>query len=121
MPTVAFVSDVSDGLSNPETITRTYSVTDGAGNSINVQQTITVNDTTDPTITAPADVSVDADANCVANPVLGTPTTNDNCSVAGVTNDASPPFPIGVTVVTWTVTDGAGNTAQDTQTVNVAD
>ncbi|MBI6118394.1 hypothetical protein I6U49_16905, partial [Salegentibacter sp. F63223] len=48
-PTVAFVSDVSDGNSNPEIITRTYSVTDDAGNSINVTQEITVNDTTDPT------------------------------------------------------------------------
>ncbi|MCK8523550.1 VCBS domain-containing protein, partial [Aquimarina sp. D1M17] len=45
-PTVAFVSDVSDGNSNPEVITRTYSVTDAAGNSINVTQTITINDTT---------------------------------------------------------------------------
>uniref|UniRef100_UPI003D651D8F hypothetical protein n=1 Tax=Flagellimonas flava TaxID=570519 RepID=UPI003D651D8F len=85
---------------NPETITRTYSVTDAANNSINVQQTITVNDTTDPTITAPADVNAGADANCVANPVLGTPTANDNCAVTGVTNDAPSPFPIGITVVT---------------------
>ncbi len=41
-PTVSFISDVSDGGSNPEIITRTYSVTDGSGNSINVTQTITV-------------------------------------------------------------------------------
>ena len=43
-PTVTFVSDVSDGNSNPETITRTYRVTDGAGNNMDVTQTITVND-----------------------------------------------------------------------------
>ena len=41
-PAVEFVSDTSDGNSNPETITRTYSVTDDAGNSIDVEQTITV-------------------------------------------------------------------------------
>ena len=34
-PTVAFVSDVSDGNTCPEVITRTYSVTDDCGNSIN--------------------------------------------------------------------------------------
>ncbi|MDZ7633746.1 MAG: hypothetical protein U5L72_04660 [Bacteroidales bacterium] len=31
-PVVAFVSDVSDGSSCPEVITRTYSVTDACGN-----------------------------------------------------------------------------------------
>ncbi|MGB5818161.1 MAG: gliding motility-associated C-terminal domain-containing protein, partial [Saonia sp.] len=40
--TVAHVGDVSDGGSNPETITRTYSITDEAGNSINLTQTITI-------------------------------------------------------------------------------
>ncbi|MCK0160754.1 PA14 domain-containing protein [Allomuricauda sp. F6463D] len=41
-PTVSFVSDVSDGGSDPEIITRTYRVTDAAGNSLDVEQTITV-------------------------------------------------------------------------------
>ena len=58
-PTVAFVSDVSDGLSCPETITRTYSVTDSCGNSINVTQTITINDITPPTASNPTAVNVE--------------------------------------------------------------
>ena len=33
-PVVAFVSDVSDGNTCPEVITRTYSVTDDCGNQI---------------------------------------------------------------------------------------
>lgn len=41
-PVVAFVSDTSDGNSNPETITRTYSVTDDAGNNALIEQLITV-------------------------------------------------------------------------------
>ncbi|NMH90001.1 HYR-like domain-containing protein, partial [Flavivirga algicola] len=45
-PVVAFVSDVSDGNSCPETITRTYSVTDTCNNTINVTQLIVINDTT---------------------------------------------------------------------------
>jgi len=53
VPTVAFVSDVSDGNTCPETITRTYSVTDACGNSINVTQTIIVDDTTNPTASNP--------------------------------------------------------------------
>jgi gliding motility-associated-like protein len=41
-PTVVWVSDVSDGVDCPETITRTYSITDDCGNSISVSQTIIV-------------------------------------------------------------------------------
>ena len=41
---VAFVSDVSDGNTCPEIITRTYSVTDDCLNQILVTQTITVLD-----------------------------------------------------------------------------
>ena len=42
VPVVAFVSDVTDGNTCPETITRTYSVTDACSNTINVTQTITI-------------------------------------------------------------------------------
>jgi gliding motility-associated-like protein len=42
-PIVAFVSDVSDGNSCPETITRTYSVTDDCGNETLVTQFIIIN------------------------------------------------------------------------------
>lgn len=38
-----------------------------------------------------------------------------------IENDAPEQFPVGDTVVTWTVTDGSGNTATDTQTVTVED
>jgi hypothetical protein len=41
--------------------------------------------------------------------------------VASVTNDAPAAFPIGVTTVTWTVTDNSGNTATCTQNVTVTD
>ena len=103
--------------------TVTWTVTDGAGNTATATQTVTVQDNQPPTITAPAAVSVATDANgCVATGVaLGTPTTADNCSVANVRNDAPTSFPKGATTVTWTVTDGAGNTATATQTVTVRD
>jgi gliding motility-associated-like protein len=41
--------------------------------------------------------------------------------VASVVNNAPTVFPLGVTTVTWTVTDGSGNTATTTQTVSVLD
>ncbi|MDZ7633744.1 MAG: hypothetical protein U5L72_04650 [Bacteroidales bacterium] len=40
-PVVAFVSDVSDGSSCPEVITRTSSVSDACGNTMNVQHNFT--------------------------------------------------------------------------------
>ncbi|WP_165395262.1 T9SS type B sorting domain-containing protein [Flagellimonas allohymeniacidonis] len=42
VPTVSFISDISNGSTNPETITRTYRIMDAVGNSIDVQQTITL-------------------------------------------------------------------------------
>ena len=41
-PVVTFVSDVSDGLTDPETITRTYCVTDECGNQTCVTQLIII-------------------------------------------------------------------------------
>ncbi len=53
--------------------------------------------------------------------MLGSPTTNDNCGVANVTNNAPGTFPNGMTTVTWSVTDLAGNTATCDQLVTVGD
>ncbi len=52
---------------------------------------------------------------------LGTPTTGDNCGVATTTNNAPAQFPVGTTVVTWTVTDVNGRTATCNQNVTVVD
>jgi hypothetical protein len=50
------------------------------------------------------------------------PEASDNCSVT-VTSNIPPGgfFPVGVTTVTYTATDAAGNTATDTQVVTVVD
>ena len=55
---MAFVSDVTDGSTCPEVITRTYSVTDACLNQILVTQTITVDDNINPTASNPAPVTV---------------------------------------------------------------
>lgn len=103
--------------------TITWTATDKAGNSAQCVQTITVTDDEDPTITAPGDVAVNNDAGyCYATGVaLGTPVTDDNCGVASVTNNAPAQFPVGETIVTWTVYDVNGNSATDTQKVTVTD
>jgi hypothetical protein len=103
----------------------TYTATDGAGNTTVGTQTVTVTESpaVPPTITAPPNKTVNADAGaCGATGVaLGTPTTGDNCSVASVTNNAPASYPVGTTTVRWTVTDSSGNTATADQTVTVID
>ncbi|NCI46521.1 HYR domain-containing protein [Sediminibacterium soli] len=87
----------------------------------------TVVDVTNPTITAPASVSVNADLGyCGAAVNLGSPVASDNCGVQSVVNNSSSfltggRYPIGVTTITWTVTDRSGNTSTATQTVTVTD
>jgi hypothetical protein len=101
----------------------TWTVTDIHGNTATATQDVVVTDDEDPTITAPAVVNVNADnGSCAAtNVVLGDPTTADNCGVQSVVNNAPASFPVGTTVVTWTVTDVNGNTATATQDVVVTD
>jgi hypothetical protein len=48
IPTVTFVGQVTDSLTCPETLTRTYNVDDGNGNDIDVIQYIVINDITNP-------------------------------------------------------------------------
>jgi uncharacterized repeat protein (TIGR01451 family) len=111
------------------TTTVTYSVTDGAGHTSSAGQTVTVVDNTAPTITAPANVTVGTGpgatscSTIISDAQLGNATANDNCSVT-VTRSGIPAgndFPKGTTTVTYTATDGAGNTATATQTVTVND
>jgi Ca2+-binding RTX toxin-like protein len=78
---------------------------------------VTITDTVPPTITAPLTVRA---ASC-GQVELGTPTVFDSCdSDLTVTNDAPTTFKAGVTMVTWTAEDSAGNIATDVQMVVVA-
>ena len=104
--------------------TRTFTITatDSCGN-VSVPTTVVYSwtaDTEKPTITAPPDLVITSDAgSCSATAVaLGRPVTSDNCGVSSVVNDhPSTTFPLGQTLVTWTVTDTCGNTAQAVQKV----
>ncbi|MFV9552574.1 gliding motility-associated C-terminal domain-containing protein, partial [Algibacter sp. PT7-4] len=123
--TTSISNDAPDTYPLGET-TVTWTVTDGAGNTATCTQTVTVTDNINPTfVNCAAPVSVNVDANdCstdAANVNLGTPTVDDNCTTTSISNDAPAVFPLGETTVTWTVTDGAGNTATCTQTVTVTD
>ncbi|MDB4091376.1 hypothetical protein N9528_03500, partial [Crocinitomicaceae bacterium] len=79
-PVVTFEGDASDGLSCPETITRTYRITDDCGNFTDVQQLIIIGDVTPPVLFAPpAAVTVQ----CGAIPPMVNLNWTDNCDGAG--------------------------------------
>jgi uncharacterized repeat protein (TIGR01451 family) len=111
--------------------TITYTATDSIGRTASCTQTVTVNvnDTINPTITAPPDVVTTTGAGgatcgkIISEAELGTADADDNCTVhvtrAGV--PAGNFFPVGTTTVTYTATDGAGNTAVATQHVTVTE
>src|SRR5688572_850734 len=113
----------------------TYTITDGSTNTATCSFTVTVNDVTPPTISCPTDQVVNAGAGCnaVVNGIAPT-ASGDNCSVLSITynitgattasgnNDASgTTFNEGVSIVTYTITDGSTNTATCSFTVTVND
>ena len=103
--------------------TVTLTATDAFGNVARATATVTVADGLAPSITAPAAVTRPTDTNqctAAAGRWLGTATATDNCG-AVVTSNAPAFFATGLTTVTWTATDPAGNTATATQQVTVED
>lgn len=106
-------------------------VTDVCGNSSTCTSTVTVRDVTIPTITCPADITVNNDpGKCSATNInFGTPTVSDNCLIIdpleitynGVPVTSSTEIPVGSGVVVWTVTDLGGNKASCSQNVTVID
>ena len=125
------VSDSSTGAgsaASPKIITRTYTATDIHGNSASAVQVITVIDAVPPVFTfvppavtaytGPGATTCDT---VVPNATLGTATATDNCSVTVTRSPSGNTFGVGTTTITWTATDGAGNTATATQNVTVID
>jgi hypothetical protein len=114
--------------SNVGTNTVTLTVTDASGNTATCDATVTVEDNEDPTITCSANQTQTADnGNCSAMVIVHSPTTADNCGIAGIENDfnhtanATDTYPVGTTTITWTVTDDYGNTNSCTQDIIITD
>jgi hypothetical protein len=86
--------------------------------------TVTVTDAAPPTISCPADQTVDApNGDCSATVSVGTPTTTGTgVSVQGVRSDGralTDSYPAGDTTIAWTATDSSGRTATCEQTITV--
>ena len=120
------IQSVTNDLMTPLAVgvhTVTWTASDTSGNMSTCMQTVEVLDTISPMITCPADVILPAEAGACAHAslVLMTPSTSDNCMVSSVSSDAPPSFPLGITLVTWTVTDDSGNSATCTQAITITD
>ncbi|MCP2029287.1 gliding motility-associated-like protein [Flavobacterium sp. HSC-32F16] len=109
--------------------TITWNVSDANGNAATaVTQTITVTDNEIPVIASNGDQTVNTDSGvCGANVTVSAAAT-DNCTVgspSGVRSDAkllTDVYPVGITTITWNVSDANGNAATAvTQTITVAD
>ena len=120
---VASVSNDAPAIYPIGTTTVTWTVTDASGNVATATQLVTVVDQTAPSAFAPANVTVASNSNCEATDVeLGMPNATDNCTNnLVVSNNAPTTYPLGTTIVTWTITDAAGNTTTVDQTVTVVD
>jgi hypothetical protein len=101
--------------------TVTCSATDAAGNETSTSFTVTVQDTTPPALTLPADQVLAATGISGATATFQAQASDlvDGSVPVTCTPSSGSTFPIGFTIVNCSATDGAGNTAQGSFTVNV--
>uniref|UniRef100_UPI0035160174 HYR-like domain-containing protein n=1 Tax=uncultured Winogradskyella sp. TaxID=395353 RepID=UPI0035160174 len=122
-PVVTFSDSEVTACGNTKTITRTWTATDACGNSVSQDQIIIVEDTTPPTISVPADVTIECtEDESSAN--TGVATGADTCGTVTVTESDVETVACGNTktiVRTWTVTDECGNSTSADQTITVVD
>jgi hypothetical protein len=99
------------------TNSQTFEAEDGSGNTATCTFDIIVIDAQAPV----ADAGSLADINACTSASPTPPTATDNCAGAinGVPDVTMPIVVAGTTVVTWTFSDGAGNSITQTQNVNV--
>ena len=104
-------TDVSDGKTCPEIITRTWTYTDACGNPASAVQIITVDDNVAPVITAPEDYTICNDP----LPEYLNATWTDNCDAGGNLTAYGVPYKSDecsqTMSYTFTVTDVCGNMA----------
>lgn len=118
--------------------TITYTAKDAAGNTTTKSFIVTVTENVKPTITCSGALNGNANSSCRSVIIVPAAVVNDNCKVASLTwvmtgattgNSAATginqvgrkSFNVGVTTITYTVTDAAGNSDNCTTIVTVID
>jgi hypothetical protein len=121
-------STVNSGVVGHYTVT--YNSADLAGNvAVTEVRDVYVQDSTAPVVTAPAAITVAAEGasgtvatNAVISAFLTGVTVLDNVDGTSpvISHDAPVTFPLGVTIVTFSATDAAGNSATATASVTIS-
>jgi hypothetical protein len=125
---VALSATGTVNVNAPGTYTIIYSALDPGGNTANATRSVTVVDSMPPTVSCPPAVAVAVGAECKAPVpnVLPTVTASDNCTLAGAVRLAQSPLAgtfvgLGLTPITVTATDAAGNSSTCTTPLTVVD
>ena len=117
---VSFTNDAPELFPLGETIV-TWTATDDSGNQSTTTQLISVVDTTSPVIQIPDNIIFEATGLTSIIEDLGTTIHSDISGISSITNNAPEVFPLGETIVTWTVVDNYGNVSDGTQIITVVD
>lgn len=106
-----------------KTITRTWTATDACGNAVSANQTIIIQDKTPPSITAPANITIECNEDeTSAN--TGIAVATDTCGTVTITQSDLETSACGNTKTilrTWTATDACGNSVSAEQSIIVED
>ena len=114
----SITNDAPEFFSVGET-TVTWTVTDSSGNTSTATQTVTIIDTAAPELTIPENVIIAA-FSLEKEVDVGVALASDLVdSIPTVTNNAPETFPLGDTIVTWSVSDEFGNSASYEQVISV--
>ncbi len=119
---VAVTTSGSVNVNAKGTYTITYTASDAAGNTASATRTVTVVDTTPPAITLNGAASQSLECHLESYTEQGA-TAVDACdgAVAVVVSGSVDANTEGTYTLTYTATDGSGNTASATRTVTVVD
>ena len=116
--TVSPISEILPGTSPNDFVeVRTWTFVDVDGNASSVSQRIVVKDDITPTITCPEDINETVAFGETGKIIsYSDPSFGDNCTGASIERTAGPAsgstFPVGLTTVTYKVTDATGNVAE---------
>lgn len=126
----SFTDSVADSSCiNNQTITRIFTAEDQCGNTKSINQIITVKDTIAPVFTAPSDITIYKDENCLYNSDIeftGEVTDeSDNCSMNNATYEDVIDSTNQCNIIiqrTWSLSDDCGNAAENqVQIITVQD